>query len=172
MKTATKVGNVILSSINDIAVPILSIRARDRAPRLLSDSRIRTAERRAVAYIAASYGAASHSASSNDEEMTEYNQNNNVEYNSDYNENGNQYDHNSGYDEEFNNNCSIEDVNETDKASSVKSSIFPERKTSSSKELKVKKQEYGSKKEITLRLAESNSLTGDKNLITKLSTAC
>ena len=168
IKTATKVGNVILTSINDTAVPILSIRARDRAPRLLSDSRIRTAERRAVAYSAASYGAASHSAASNDEEMTEYNQNNNVEYNSDYNENDNQYDHNSEYDEEFNNNCSNEDVNETDEALSVKSSIVPERKTSSLKELKVKKQEYGSKKEITLRLAESNSLTGDKSLITKI----
>lgn len=42
-----------------------------------------------------------------------------------------------------------------------------ERKTSSSNESKTKKQEYGSKTEISLRLAESDSSTGDKGLIIK-----
>ena len=175
MKTVTKVGNVTLSSVHDTAVPILSIRARDRAPRLLSDSRIRTAESRAVAYSAASYSAASYSAATNDEEMTRYNQNNNEEYNNDcHDEYGNQNDNdrNNEYDEEYNNNCSHEEDSEIDEALPVelpiKSSMVSERKITSSNESKIKKLEYGSKKEITLRLAESNSSTGDKSLITKI----
>jgi hypothetical protein len=159
MKTVTVVGNVILSSIDDTVVPILSIRARERAPRLLSDSRIRTADRRAVA----------HSASSNDEEVEE-DRTNNEDYSNDFNEynSQNENDYDDEYEEEYNNEYNNENDNEIDEALPARASIVIEKKSSSSNQSKIKKQEYGSKKEITLRLAESNSPTGDKSLMTKM----
>ena len=58
-KKSTKIGNIVLTSIESTTVPVLSIRARDRASKTLSSARARKASNRShTAHVTDDYGTA------------------------------------------------------------------------------------------------------------------